>query len=172
MPRQFVDYEKESRPYWFYQRVAVLHVSETVVFDVPQGYHYLVKQISATWDSRDAGVTYQSPDPLLEITQIVISRNLQSAPYPLPLISSPAAPGVVWQNVVASAVDLQGFGRCLTAAAPRLYKTQNAAFQARSNILLRLSGFALVSAVNPDLNHPSYIDVILEGRLHPVGKGR
>lgn len=165
-----VDFSRESMPYFYYTRLAVTAPVIYAAFDIPLGFTYLLKRIVSTWDTTDAGGTFLSPQPLVEVIHDAKARLLQSDPYPLALETSPAGAGVVWQNVAASAVDASAFARSLTAKPRKYQRTRNYLFEFRSALRVRLTGFTVVGAV-ADNNHPSYIDLVTEGRLN-ADRGR
>jgi len=160
-----VDSQAETMPYFFYRRVAVVAPEMLVSFDVPLGFTYLLKRIVSTWDTTDAGATFLSPQVLVEVIHDAKSRYLQPVPFPLALETSPAGAGVLWVNVAATAVDQDAYGRSLTAKPRKYQRTRNYLFEFRSALRFRLSGMTIVGAV-ADNNHPSYIDILTEGRLN------
>jgi hypothetical protein len=60
-----------------------------------------------------------------------------------------------------------GANKVLTATAKRGGITENYLFKMRSVFSLEITGAAIASAVNSDLNHPSYLDIFIEGRNYP-----
>jgi len=159
MPFIAVDWSRESYPYAFYRRVGFLSRLEVVRFQVEYGYHYLAKRIVAKWDTTDAGATFLSPQIFVTVTDLSTSRKYSPVPIPLSLVTSPGGGGVVFATI--------GANKVLTATAKRGGLTENYLFKIRSVFSLEITGATIASAVNSDLNHPSYLDIFIEGRNYP-----
>ena len=157
-----IDFSRESFPFFFYRRINVLHATEYITFPLDYGFNYLVKRIVAKWDAQNVFPVgaYLSPDPLVEILRFSYIPG-QNTPFALSLITSPASAGVAF--VPAATVPTSP----MSAAPRRAHKKINLLYAFKDVLYVRISGLVVTSAVNAELNHPSYIDLLVEGRYFP-----
>jgi hypothetical protein len=157
-----VDFSRESFPYLFYRRINVLRGTEYITFALDYGFNYLVKRIAVKWDGQNIFPVgaYLSPDVLAELLRYSCIAG-QNVPFALPLVTSPASSGVSFiPSAVVATSPMQAVPR-------KAHKAVNLLYAFKDVLYIRLSGMNVVSSVNPELNHPSYIDLLVEGRYFP-----
>jgi hypothetical protein len=52
--RKRIDFSRENRPYCYYQRVAILHPVESVLFKIDSGYNFLLRAVNEKHNERAA----------------------------------------------------------------------------------------------------------------------
>lgn len=158
-----VNPEGESYPFLIYKRIAFLSSTEYANYKLENGYDYLIKRVTAKWSryGEKAAPALQAPQINIKMFTGGASIAHQQLPVDLALITSPSGDAVFFDGAIAS--------RPLKAAPRKLHKTLNIPCLAYDVIQLEVSGAAINSAVNPDLNYPAYMDLLIEGRYFPKG---
>lgn len=157
-----VNYSQESYPFLIYKRISFLHSLEYANQKLEQGYNYLVKRITAKWDTRAAPLApaFISPPLLIAMYTGGASISHQQLPVDFALITSPAGSGVFYDAAVSS--------RPMSAVARKMDKTINIPVLAYDVLQIEISGATIASNTVPELNHPSFCDVLVEGRYFPI----
>jgi hypothetical protein len=164
---QKIDIAKSRYPYLIFRRIPLLNHANTISVAINYGFDFLLRRITASYDSQDAGGVALYPALDISLVQTSRQRSLQNQAFSILLISSPGSEGVYYAAAPA-AVDTDLFSKVFFAAPRELHKTLNILYRHREEIMLSISGATIASAVNPDLNNPSYVDIVLEGDNIPI----
>jgi len=154
------DFSKESYPVALYRRVSILFDPMPLTFIVPNGYHFLLYRANMKWAGHNPGIpgSWATPPKMTLVKSS--GRRIFNVPCDLSLISSPADDGV--------AVDFTNPAFPHTATQLDRSKALPQLFYFGDTINIELSGFTIASNADPTLNTPSFVDVVLLGRYHPV----
>jgi hypothetical protein len=166
---QRIDIARNRYPYLIFKRIPIINHANTVLLPINYGFDFLLRRITACWDSQDSGAANVYADLRISLTQTTRQRNLQNQSYPIALISSPASAGVYYASA-PSPVDNDAFSKVFVAAPREIHKTLNILYRNKEEISLSIEGATINSSSDPTLNHPSYVDIVLEGDNIPTNR--
>lgn len=159
-----LDFTRESRPFWFYKRIPLLHSEEYVLFQLDYGFNYIIHRSLAKYNETIGwGLC---PEIRLDFLQTGRAEAFHKSPFCPDLFASPSCAGVAVVTETAPA-DMTGYGINFTATSIKLAKKLNYLFLFRDTIQVKITGQQINSAVNPLLNAPCYLDLALVGRYYP-----
>lgn len=155
---------RQAIPNWQYTRMEIVAAQQTVLYQIPIGYAYMLERVLSKWPDRDANPpTIAIPQVLVELTEVVRERSRQNVAYRLRLISTPAEPGVV-VSAAPSPVDLDNFGVEFTATPVKKQEPVGGIiFAYGSNVELKVTGQQFVAGTW----RPQYVDIVLVGYSIP-----
>lgn len=157
-----VDFDRESWPYFYYQKIAAMYDPMWINLPIDPGYYYGLQRVNAGWSSENSNLPGLFAAPI-KIEAFLESGNkwLQLIPFDLSLISSPGESGIQ--------VDLTNAARPMTATPLNRSDRHNVLYRFRDVLTVKISGFTVIaSPPAPDFSLPAYIDLLLMGRLYPA----
>ena len=151
------DFRRENFPHWFYKRVPVLHSTEYVFFKLDYGFHFLLTHCIEKHNESFGGVNFACPDLNAQIIRVGSSDHFHNAPVYFPLFASPGQAGV----------DANLVEHNMSATPLKIPRKLDYFFPFSDTVQIEITGQTINSAVNPELNFPGFIDILLIGRYYP-----
>jgi len=159
-----LDFTRESRPFWFYKRVPLLHGEEYVLFQLDFGFNYIIHRSLCKYNEAVRGTI--CPEIKMDFLQTGRADSFHKSPFCPDLFASPSAAGVAIATETTPA-DQTGYGINFTATSIKLAKKLNYLFLFRDTIQVKVTGQQINSSVDPMVNLPCYVDLCLVGRYYP-----
>lgn len=174
LQKQSIDFDRESFPFFIYKRIKVTRSSHLFVYELPIGYSYIMRRISAEYNAVDKATGSISSVVNVKFNDPSHNRGFNEDPYPIGLISSPASrllasvgtSGNFYNNLPATQQNQDAFSVAFSAGCLKLSKNLNYLTIYKSRIEIEISGMVIASS-SPDDNAPGYVDIMLNGRLNP-----
>lgn len=141
------DLQRESQPYFIYQRVTLNAPLNYMFFALDYGFYYLLRQIHAKFPMQQAGIGY--PELEIAAVQRAINKEPQNVPIPINLFCTPGSSGIVFSGPSD-----------MTAGTMKAAKLQNVVYPFRDNLEFQITG--------QSAGVPSIVDICLIGYYIPV----
>lgn len=161
MEKVDIEYSKRVQPFWIYGNFAGNVAKQYLYFQLPYGYGYFMRRITARWNE-SIGLDNAIPptlgavmSPELNIEIYVRGNSVQNIAIPLSLITSPGRSGFSSPNVTAlHGIDYENATRTG-------YKILNIFLPYSDNIHLEITGQASGTP------QPAFFDLMAEGYFVP-----